>query len=194
MTVWAWKRGRHVPRRKPNGVEVRRTTPLIALPNMMDIIGSRGKVYVTIAELETEQTVALFERVEVLEDVAQRVNDVDRVRLYQVVRQELEASPPVRPVAAARILELSEKTVRNWVTEGVLRPAKTSTPRLLIDANALHEVSHIVKEVRAAGKTRALLDEVYRRLIDATWLEREDLQESLRQMRSGQETVRVLKA
>ncbi len=145
------------------------------------------------AELETEQTVALFERIEVLEDVAERVNDVDRVRLHRVVRQELAASPPVRPVAAARILKLSEKTVRNWVDEGVLRPAKTPATRLLIDTNALHEVSHIVKEVRAAGKTRALLDEVYRRLVDATWLEREDLRESLQQMRSGEGTVRVPK-
>jgi hypothetical protein len=146
------------------------------------------------ARLETEQTVALFERIEVLEDVAQRVNDVDRVRLHRVVRQELEAAPPVRPVAAARILELSERTVRNWVNEGVLRPANTPAPRLLIDANALHVVSHIVKEVRAAGRTRALLDEVYRRLVDATWLEREDLKESLGQMRRGEGTIRVPKA
>jgi hypothetical protein len=149
---------------------------------------------VSTAKLETEQTVALFERIEVLEDVAKRVNDVDRVRLHRVVRQELEAHPSVRPVAAALILELSEKTVRNWVSEGVLPQAKTPTSRLLIDTKALHEVSHIVKDVRAAGRTRALLDEVYRRLVDATWLEREDLKESLQQMRRGEGTVRVPKA
>ena len=145
----------------------------------------------TTAELETERTVALFERIEVLEDVARRVDDVDRARLLGIVQKELEASPPVRPMAAARILDLSERTVRSWVSEGVLRPAESPSTRLLIDTNVLHEVAHVVNEVRASGKTRALLDEVYRRLVDATWLEREDVGESLEQMRRGEGTVRV---
>lgn len=37
---------------------------------------------------------------------------------------------------------------------------------------------------------RALLDEVYWRLVDATWLKRSDLKESLEQMHRGEGTVR----
>lgn len=146
------------------------------------------------ASSETDQTVALFERVETLEDVASRVSVLDRELLREVVRQELAAWPSVRPRAAARILQLSEPTIRKWVQEGVLRAAEGPTTRLLIDTNVLHAVSHVVKDVRAAGSTRALLDEVYRRLVDSSWLEREDLAESLEQMRAGQGTVRIPKS
>lgn len=146
------------------------------------------------AALETEQALALFERIETLEDVARRVDDADRARLIRIVREELQSSPPVRPVAAARILQLSEKTVRNWVVEGVLQQATAPTPRLLIDPNALHLVSHVVKEIRAAGHRRSMLDEVHRRLVDVSWLDRDDLAESLGQMRRGAGTVRVPKA
>jgi DNA-binding transcriptional MerR regulator len=142
---------------------------------------------------ESDQAVALFDSVETLEDVAKRANAADRDLILAVVRQQLAASPPLRPGAAAKILELSEKTVRNWVREGVLPQAQTASPRLLIDAGALHRVAHVVKEVREHGNARALLDEVYRRLVDATWLERDDLKESLEQMQRGQGTTRVPK-
>ncbi|HRD60824.1 MAG TPA: hypothetical protein PLZ93_07655 [Nocardioides sp.] len=137
---------------------------------------------------------ALFERIDTLEDVAQRVDEGDRVKLQRVVREELAASPPVRPVAAARVLDLSEKTIRTWVAEGVLQRADTQSPRLLLDTNVLHAVANIVKELRAAGQTRALLDEVHRRLVDATWLERDDLADSLSQMCRGDLTVRIPKS
>lgn len=39
------------------------------------------------------------------------------------------------------------------------------------------------------GRTAGLLDEVHRRLVDATWLERDDLVESLEQMRRGEGRV-----
>jgi hypothetical protein len=146
----------------------------------------------TTATIETDQTLALFKQIEVLEDVAERVDESDRVRIRQIVQDQLNAASPVRVVAAAQLLDISDKTVRSWVNEGVLAVA-TSTPRLLLDANALHAVFHVVKEIRAAGQTRALLDEVYRRLVDATWLEREDLAESLEQMRRGEAVVRVKK-
>ena len=55
----------------------------------------------------------------------------------------------------------------------------------------MHQVRRLLKDLRAAGKTVGLLDEVYRRLVDATWLEREDLTKSLEQMRRGEGTTRV---
>lgn len=145
------------------------------------------------ATVETERTLALFKQIEELEDVAEQVDEPNRVRIHQVVKEQLDAAPPVRVIAAAKLLNISDKTVRNWVEEGVLAAA-TSAPRLLLDTNVLHAVLHTVNEVRAAGKTRALLDEVYRRRVDATWLQREDLAESLDQMRRGEGVVRVPKA
>jgi hypothetical protein len=97
---------------------------------------------------------------------------------------------PLRPVIAARLLELNEKTVRAWSDEGVLAKAGES-PRLLLDPEQVHRVWHLVRELRAKGKTRGLLDEVYRRLSDAALLEREDLRKSLKQMHRGEGEVLV---
>ena len=62
---------------------------------------------------------------------------------------------------------------------------------MLLDVERVHEVLRLVKDLRAAGKTVGLLDEVHRRLVDATWLDRDDLTESLEQMRRGEGTTRV---
>jgi hypothetical protein len=91
----------------------------------------------------------------------------------------------IRPVIAARLLGLSEKTVRAWTEAGVLTVAQRS-PRLLLDVRSVHAVSHLVSELRAAGQNRDLLDQVWRRLEDAALLDRDDLRENLAQMRHGE--------
>lgn len=50
----------------------------------------------------------------------------------------------------------------------------------------MHAVSDLVSELRAAGQERDLLDQVWRRLTDAALLDRDDLRESLDQMRRGE--------
>jgi hypothetical protein len=72
--------------------------------------------------------------------------------------------------------------------EGVLAVAQRA-PRLLLDVRSVHEVSHIVRDLRAVGRDRDLLDEVWRRLSDAALLERPDLRESIEQMRRGEGQV-----
>jgi hypothetical protein len=131
-------------------------------------------------------------RVEELEDIAGSLPEQDarHGRLISLARATLRDIGPLRPVIAARVLELNEKTVRAWSDEGVLAKASES-PRLLLDPEQVHRVWHLVRELRAAGKTRGLLDEVYRRLSDAAVLEREDLRESLEQMRRGEGEVLV---
>jgi hypothetical protein len=64
--------------------------------------------------------------------------------------------------------------VRAWAQEGVLAVAQRA-PRLLLDVRSVHEVSHILRDLRALGRDRDLLDEVWRRLSDATLLERPGL-------------------
>jgi hypothetical protein len=60
---------------------------------------------------------------------------------------------------------------------------------LLLDLQSVHEVRHIVQDLRALGKDRDLLDEVWRRLSDAALLDRSDLGESIEQMRRGEGRV-----
>lgn len=126
--------------------------------------------------VEEEQTRQLLERIETLE------------QLLGVVRAELAGSAPVRHIVAAVILKLTEKTVRDWRLEGVLT-LHQHRPRLLLDANRLHRVSHLVADLRRAGRKRGLLDEVYRRLADDALAGRGDLAESLAEMRLGEGQV-----
>jgi hypothetical protein len=135
---------------------------------------------------EAQQTRDLLERVETLEEVAASMpaRDPRRAQLLGVVRAELAGAAPVRPVVAAEILHLTEKTVRDWAAEGVLT-VHQQAPRLLLDADRLHQVSHLVADLRRAGQKRGLLDEVDRRLADDALVGRDDLNESLAQMRRG---------
>ncbi len=127
-----------------------------------------------------------LDRVKDIESVADTLPEADerRSRLREVVRKEWAATAPVRPRTAAQILGLTEKTVRAWASEGVLTTT-AHKPRLLLEPERLHTVWHLIRDLREAGKTRGLLDEVYRRLSDQALLERDDLAESLAQMRRG---------
>ena len=140
--------------------------------------------------IEEKRIRNLFERVEEAEDVAHSLAEGDerRARLLNVSNAALAYEGTIRPVIAARVLGLSEKTVRAWVAEGVLTVASRS-PRLLLDLTSVHVVSHLIRELREAGQERDLLDEVWRRLHDQAVLDRDDPRESLKQMRKGEGRV-----
>ena len=140
--------------------------------------------------IEERRVRSLFDRVEAVEDVARTLPEDDerRATLLQVSHAALADEGTIRPVIAARLLGLSEKTVRTWAAQGALTVAQR-TPRLLLDVQSVHVISHVVRDLRALGKDRDLLDEVWRRLSDAALLERPDLSESLGQMRRGEGTV-----
>lgn len=144
------------------------------------------------AATEERTLLSTLQRVEEIEQVADRLREIDpagRDALQRVVAETLTAVPPMRPSVAAKILGLSEKTVRTWASEGVLRPVAGKTVK--VDARRLHEVLHLVHELRDAGQTRGLLDAVHRRLVDEAVLNRADLAESLEQMRRGEGRVLV---
>ena len=94
----------------------------------------------------------------------------------------------VRPVIAAKVLGLSEKTVRAWAAAGLLSTRQRS-PRLLLDVPSVHAISHVLREVRASGLDRDLLEHVWRRLEDQALLDRDDLRESIDQLRAGDVVV-----
>lgn len=140
--------------------------------------------------IEERRLRSLFERVEVVEDVARTLPEDDerRAKLLAVSDSALAEEGTIRPVIAARLLGLSEKTVRAWAGAGVLAVAQRS-PRLLLEVRSVHAVSHLISELRAAGQDRDLLDQVWRRLEDEALLHRDDLRESLDQMRRGKGRV-----
>jgi DNA-binding transcriptional MerR regulator len=140
--------------------------------------------------VEEQRIRSLFERVETVEDVARTLAEGDerRVKLLAVSDSELAEEATIRPVLAARLLGLSEKTIRAWASEGVL-PVAQRKPRLLLDVRGVHVILHILRDLRSHGKDRDLLDRVWRRLSDAALLERADLAESIEQMRRGQGRV-----
>lgn len=148
---------------------------------------------------ETAQVLAVMERVETLEGVVNSFSPDDerREKLLAVVASELKGAPPVRPVIAAQIVNLSERTVRNWAAHGLLtvwsRPGSGKTARLLLDFERLHLVKSLLNEARASAQPGPLIDQVYRRLVDSTWVTRDDLRQSLREMPAEQGVVRVPK-
>jgi len=144
---------------------------------------------------ETQQARTWVNRVRTVEEVAYTlpVDDERRARLLTVADEDVATAQPLRPRIAAELLGLSEKTVRTWVDEGVLAPAADPSSRLLLDPKQLYLVLRVVTELRAAGQNRDLLDEVYHRLVDETWLTRSDLTESLKQMARGEGTTLVAK-
>jgi len=144
---------------------------------------------VTIA-VEEQRIRSLFERVEEVEEVAHSLPEDDerRRRLLNVTSATLAEEATIRPVIAARLLGISEKTVRAWADHGVLVVSRRA-PRLLLDVMSVHEVSHLIRELRAAGRDRDLLDEVWHRLNDDAVTDSDDLRESLGQMRQGRGRV-----
>src|SRR5258706_15398323 len=121
-----------------------------------------GGIAMSVA-IEEKRIRSLFDRVETVEDVARTLPEDDerRARLLEVSNAALADEGTIRPVIAARLLGLSEKTVRGGGSQGVIVAAQR-TPRLLLDLQSVHQISHIVRGRRAHGQDRDLLDEVWR--------------------------------
>ena len=97
----------------------------------------------------------LFERVETIEEVAVTLPQGDdrRARLLALSRDALAEEATVRPVIAAKILGLSEKTVRAWADAGLLATTQRS-PRVLLDVPSVHRVSHVLRGQRGPADLR----------------------------------------
>ena len=132
----------------------------------------------------------LLERVEIVEEVANSLDKDDerRGRLLYVSQSALADEREIRPVIAAKLLGLSERTVRAWAEAGVLGIV-SDHPRLMLDLVSVHTVVHLVQDLRAAGKERDLLDAVWHRLSDQAVIDRDDLRESMEQMLQGKGRV-----
>jgi hypothetical protein len=129
----------------------------------------------------------LFARVDEVLDVAHSIEDErpqEAARLVHVSRGALSSAEPVRVPIAARILLVSDKTVRAWAEDGLLTP-RAVRPRLLLDAERLHTVLRLLDDLRAVGQDRDFRDNLWNRLKDEALVDRADLAESLSQMNAG---------
>lgn len=138
--------------------------------------------------LEREETKVkrLFDRLEKVEEVAEKIErrePDEAASLRGVVQEALEEAGPVRVSVAAALLDFSDHTVRTWIEEGLL--TAVSRRPLRVDPARLHQVLHLVRDLRDAGHKRGLLDAVWYRLQDSALLGRDDLQQSLAEMRMG---------
>jgi hypothetical protein len=139
--------------------------------------------------MEREETAVrdLFARVDEVLDVAHSIEGErpkDAARLVYVSHGVLSSAEPVRVPIAARILLVSDKTVRAWAGDGLLTP-RAVRPRLLLDAERLHTVLHFLYDLRAAGQDRDFRDNLWNRLQDEALLDRADLTESLSELNAG---------
>jgi len=139
---------------------------------------------------EKEQTERLLANVEAIEEVAGTLPSgaPGRSKLYDVAERTGIFIGGRDALVAADLLDLTEKTVRAWASEGVLLVSEQE-PTMRLEPRRVHEVMHLVREIRRIGRTRGLLDEVHRRLTDQALLERDDLVESLDQVVRGEGTV-----
>jgi DNA-binding transcriptional MerR regulator len=140
--------------------------------------------------VEEQRVRALFGAADKAGNVAYSLpeGDVRRSDLLDVSHAVLAEVATVRVIIAAKILGLSEKTIRTWANQGVLTVTERE-PRLLLDAASVYEVSHFIRQLRAAGRNRDLLDEIGRHLHDRALIEDDDFQESLAEMRRGEVEV-----
>ena len=131
---------------------------------------------------EQQRTLNLATRIEKIVEVSESFprDDPRRSTLNDVVRSEVADMEGVRAGIAAELLGISERSVRQWVTVGVLA-VQTRSPRLLLEPAPLLEVRRIVNELRTNGRVRDFLDEVYWRLSDQTVLASSPFAESLLQ-------------
>jgi hypothetical protein len=130
----------------------------------------------TIAD-DAQRIGVVFNRIDDLDEVAYSFPDHDDrcQRLLDVADATLAQEAPIRPTVAASLLDVDEKTVREWADNGVLTIA-TKRPRLLLDIVSVYEISRLIRDLRTMDDDQGLLDETWRSLSDRAPADTVDIQ------------------
>lgn len=88
---------------------------------------------------------------------------------------------------AARLLDLSVPTIRAWIERGLLSEASDASPRR-VELQSVLEVRPLVRDLRALGRDRNLLEAVLAQVEDERALSDPKLRKSLDEMHSGKLT------
>lgn len=138
-------------------------------------------------ELDTAERIARdIDELDELESALTRNKDA-RLRVVRLRRRRLDEAPSVRLSVAGKLLDLSLPTIRVWIERGLLDEIDGSSPRRITLGSVL-EVRPLVRELRALGRDRNLLEAVLARLEDERTLSDRKLRRSLDEMHSGELT------
>jgi DNA-binding transcriptional MerR regulator len=108
-----------------------------------------------------------------------------RLRVVRLRRRRLAEVPSVRLSTAGKLLGLSVPTIRAWIDRGLLEDISNSSPRL-VKLQSVLKVRPIVRELRALGHDRNLLEAILARVEDERTLSDRRMRKSLDEMRSGE--------
>lgn len=135
-------------------------------------------------ELDTAERIARdIDELDELENSLGRNEDA-RLKVVRLRRRRLAEAPSVRLSVAGKLLDLSLPTIRTWIDRGLLEEVSGSSPRRVTLRSVL-EVRPLVRELRALGRNRNLLEAVLARIEDERALSDRKLRRSLDEMHSG---------
>lgn len=100
------------------------------------------------------KTAAEFERVEKLERIADTLAEREGPiadELREVAQDIIEHVEPVRIATTAKLLKISKMTVTAWLKRGIFTKADARSKVIVLDPHRLHDVLHILGELRRAG-------------------------------------------
>ena len=136
-------------------------------------------------ELDTAERIARdIDELDELESSLGRNEDA-RLKVVRRRRRRLDEAPSVRLSVAGTLLDLSLPTIRTWIDRGLLEEMRGSSPRRVTLRSVLLEVRPLVRELRALGRDRNLLEAVLARVEDERTLSDRMLRRSLDEMRGG---------
>jgi len=135
-------------------------------------------------ELDTAERIARdIDDLDELEGSLGRNKDA-RLKVVRLRRRRLDEAPSVRLSVVGKLLDLSLPTIRTWIDRGLLEEVPGSSPRRVTLRSVL-EIRPLVRELRALGRDRNLLEAVLARVEDERTLPDRKLRRSLDEMRSG---------
>lgn len=138
----------------------------------------------------TDRTLRLFERLRSLA-AHERERDAQSrtaAEAEELAWQQLQEADPIRISHAQRLLGVSNQTVRDWVSAGVLADAGGAPQRVALDSVVRAKL--IADELREHGRDRDFMSVVLSRLEALALSRDEDFRESVRQMRAGERLPR----
>lgn len=138
-------------------------------------------------ELDTAERIARdIDELDELENALGRNKDA-RLKVVRIRRRRLAEAPSVRLSVAGKILALSAPTIRAWIDRGLLDEVSGSSPRR-VSLQSVLEVRPLVRELRALGRDRNLLEGVLARIEDERALSDRKLRRSFAEMSRGELT------
>lgn len=116
------------------------------------------------------------------EDVSSALKRLDDV---VALLESVESVPSGLAVAdAARYLDVSEPTVRNWLRRGVLSPVPDAKP-VLVERSSLRQIRRLLEELRERGKDRDWLRAFVDYVHDLAVTRSQEVQQGLADVEAG---------